>query len=330
MKALFADPTTNASLKIGGVNSINVSRILAQITYYFASYFSLIRSGTFDPSTDAIRFVVPTGNFGDILAGYFAKRMGLPISKLIVATNENDILHRFWQTGAYEKKLFSNGTAEGGLAKDGAKAHPEGVKATLSPAMDINLSSNLERLLWFLEFDTQSPCSGLSTLDERQSAAGHVVKTWQHELKTAGSFRVNPQILEAARHDFASERVSDPETLATIRTVYNWPVPNHPKGYILDPHSAIGVAAALRSAKAAPGVHNVALATAHPAKFSGAVELALQGEAGFQFGDILPVQFAGLDKLPRRVIRVRMADGLEGIRRILLEEVERELERMCA
>ena len=95
MKALFADTSINTSLRIGGVNSINIARILAQITHYFASYFSLIRFGIFDPATDAIRFIVPTRNFGDVLAGYFAKRMELPISKLIIATNENDIIHRF-------------------------------------------------------------------------------------------------------------------------------------------------------------------------------------------------------------------------------------------
>jgi threonine synthase len=109
---------------------------LAQITYYFASYFSLIRSGTFNPLTDHIRFVVPCGNFGDILAGFFAKRMGLPISKLIIATNENDILHRFWQTGAYEKQGVHSASAEG------FNAHSKGVKETLSPAMDILISSS--------------------------------------------------------------------------------------------------------------------------------------------------------------------------------------------
>src|SRR6266536_2473788 len=103
LKGLFADPSINAAHKITSINSINVSRILAQITYYFASYFSLIRSGVFNPSTDEISFVVPTGNSGNVLAGFFAKRMGLPISKLVIATNENDILHRFLQTGSYEK-----------------------------------------------------------------------------------------------------------------------------------------------------------------------------------------------------------------------------------
>ena len=122
-----------APFNITSINSINVSRILAQITFYFASYFSLIRSGKFNPSTDLIRFAVPTGNFGDILAGFFAKRMGLPISQLIIGTNENDILHRFWQTGVYDK-LPSSETSDPSI--------PAGtVKATLSPAMDINISS---------------------------------------------------------------------------------------------------------------------------------------------------------------------------------------------
>jgi threonine synthase len=99
---------------------------MAQITYYFVSYFSLIRSGTFNPLTDYIRFAVPCGNFGDILAGFFAKRIGLPISKFIIATNEDDILHRFWQTGAYEKQGVHSASAEG------FNAYSKGVKETLS------------------------------------------------------------------------------------------------------------------------------------------------------------------------------------------------------
>ena len=325
MKALFADTFTNKSLSICGVNSINVARILAQITYYFASYFSLIRSGVFDPSTDAIRFVVPTGNFGDILAGYFAKRMGLPVSKLIIATNENDILHRFWQTGSYEKQPVSNGAAAGGLAEDGAKAHPEGAKETLSPAMDILVSSNFERLLWFIAFDVYGSDVSDGGLQARRSAAGSKVKEWQHEYKAKGGFSVGKKVLEAARKDFASERVSDAETVATIRDVYRWPN-NSSKGYILDPHSAIGVTAALRSAKAAPGVHNVALSTAHPAKFNRAVGMALVNEEGFQFEEILPPQFIGLEDLPKRRIYVEKSGGLEGIRTILMDEVRREVD----
>ena len=111
VKALFADEEIKKTQHLAAVNSINWARILAQITYYFHSYFSLLRQ--FDAKdADEIRFAVPTGNFGDVLAGYFAKKMGLPVSKLIVSTNENDILHRFWKTGRYEK-LYSQQQVSG-------------------------------------------------------------------------------------------------------------------------------------------------------------------------------------------------------------------------
>lgn len=302
LKDLFADPSINATQRLTSVNSINVSRILAQIIYYFASYFSLIRSGKFNTLTDHLRFVVPSGNFGNVLAGFFAKRMGLPISKLIIATNENDILHRFWQTGAYEKD-------------DG-----QGVKETLSPAMDILISSNFERLLWFIAYDVYT--SSVDEIQERRQIAALKVKEWQASLKTKGGFRVEQKVLDTAKTDFTSERVSDAETLVTIRDVYRWP---GPKGYVLDPHSAISMTAALRSVKTAPGIHNVALSTAHPAKFSNAVEMALAEEKDFQFKDILPSQLLGLESLPRRVIRVQRSSGLDGIRKIIMNEVEKEL-----
>ena len=326
VKALFADPSTNASLKLCGVNSINVSRILAQITYYFASYLSLVRSGTLDPSTNDIRFITPSGNFGNVLAGYLAKRMGLPISKLIIATNENDILYRFWQTGVYEKQPIVNHTKEGLQIRDGARPLPEYVKATLSPAMDIQTSSNVERLLWLIAFDIGAPDIKDGDLQARRVLAGSKVKEWQNALKTKGGFRVEKEVLEEARKHFASERVSDPETVTTIREVYGWPTKDS-KGYILDPHSAVGVAAALRLEKPPPGGCDVALSTAHPAKFSRAVEMALADEKGFQFRDILPPQFVGLEELPRRQIHVEKADDLDGIRKILIDEVDRELER---
>ncbi|KAI9742272.1 MAG: threonine synthase [Claussenomyces sp. TS43310] len=325
VKALFADPLTNTTLRLGAVNSINWARILAQITYYFASYFSLIRSGTFNPSTGHVGFVVPTGNFGDVLAGYFAKRMGLPMSKLIIATNENDILHRFWETGAYEKHTVHSAAAEGGLVEDGVKAHTEGVKETLSPAMDILVSSNFERLLWFIAYDVYG--SDTMGVQERRQAAGLKVKEWQTSLKTRGGFNVEKKVLDAAKAHFASERVSDAETVATIRDVYRWPNTPGSKGYIIDPHTAISVAAALRSAEAAPGVDHVALSTAHPAKFSHAVEMALEKEKGFQFDDVLPSQFVGLKDLPRRLVHVQKRSGLASIRKLIVDEVEKELKR---
>lgn len=138
----------------------------------------------------AIRFVVPTGNFGDILAGYFATRMGLPTDKLVIATNENDILHRFWKTGYYEKHAVHGREAEGGLVDDGVKAHEAGVKETLAPAMDILVSSNFERLLWFLAYQT----SEAGETNHRRMQAGDKVKYWLSQLKSEGGFSVNSEI----------------------------------------------------------------------------------------------------------------------------------------
>ena len=125
VKAIFGDKEFNSRHNVGAVNSINWARILAQITYYFYSFFQATNG-----KQGKVKFVVPSGNFGDILAGYFAKKMGLPIEKLVIATNENDILDRFLKTGTYERS--------------------DTVAATLSPAMDILISSNFERLLWYL------------------------------------------------------------------------------------------------------------------------------------------------------------------------------------
>jgi threonine synthase len=307
LKSLFADESINAAYKITTINSVNVSRILSQITYYFASYFQLIRTGTLQP-TDQISFAVPSGNFGNALAGFFAKRMGLPMQKIIISTNENDILYRFWRTGTYEKE---------------ENAHSGGVKQTLSPAMDILISSNFERLLWFIAYDVCG--SGMEDAQKKRHLASQKVKEWQTALKVKGGFSVENEVLEAVKAEFSSERVTDLETLATIREVYRW----HGTGrqpFVLDPHGAISVAAAMRAAEVAPGAHYMALLTAHPAKFSDAVEKALEGEKEFSFNEILPQQFVGLDQLPRRLIRVKREDGLDGVRKIIMEEVEKELQ----
>lgn len=317
---------------MAAVNSINWARILAQITYYFHSYFSLVRqTGTSNPN---VRFVVPTGNFGDILAGYFASRMGLPSDKLVIATNENDILHRFWRTGHYEKKPVHGREAEGGIEEDGVKAHESGVKETLAPAMDILVSSNFERLLWFLAFQTSS----IEETNHRRMEAGEKVKTWLHELKQNGGFGVSSAILDAAKATFLSERVTDKQTLDTIKQVYGQSLAA-PLGtssmattgtvnndhYILDPHSAIGIAASLRSISAVnanDAVHHISLATAHPAKFSHAVELALKDSSDFSFATVLPEQFVGLEEMPRRVTECK-ADW-KNVREIVCREVEEE------
>jgi threonine synthase len=304
------------------VNSINWARILAQITYYFYSYFDLIKKESFLPAS-AVRFVVPTGNFGDILAGYFAKRMGLPAEKLVIATNENDILHRFWESGKYEKKPVHGKQAEGGLPEDGVKAHESGVKETLSPAMDILVSSNFERLLWFLAYDVYSTSS--DAVSQRRSQAGDHVRGWLNDLKTEGGFAVDQQILKSAQADFASYRVSDDETIDTIKQIFH-AAPS--KSYILDPHSAIGIAAALRSAEVSkpPSTHHIALATAHPAKFANAVELALPEQKEYFHKTVLPVEFKGLEDKPRRVSHAKKSEGWQGVRKIVIAEVEAELQ----
>ena len=190
--------------------------------------------------------------------------------------------------------------------------------------MDILVSSNFERLLWLIAYDVYG--SDKMDMTKRRETASTKVKEWQTNLKTNGGFSVDREILEAAKADFASERVSDVETITTIRDVYRWPKTPGSKGYILDPHSAIGVTAALRSAEAAPGVHNVALATAHPAKFSSAVELALADADGFHFKDVLPPQFIGLEDLPRRLKHVQKSGGLDGLRWLIVDEVKKELD----
>ncbi|ENH63242.1 threonine synthase [Fusarium oxysporum f. sp. conglutinans race 2 54008] len=318
VKALFGDPETNASLKLGAVNSINFSRILAQIVYYFYSYFSLAKKSSTFKVGDKVRFVVPTGNFGDILAGYFATRMGLPVDKLVIATNENDILDRFWKTGKYEKQPAKGPEAQGGLEIDGVKAHEEGVKETLSPAMDILVSSNFERLLWFLAYEFAATVGMDVEFNRKQ--AGQEVATWLKDLKVKGGFGpVYVDVLNSARKTFESERVSDPETLETIKSIYEQ------DGYILDPHSSIGVTASLRSAqRAEANLPHISLCTAHPAKFAGAVELALKDEKDFNFQEkVLPEEFVGLEKLPKRVSDV--SNDWKAVRELVKEQVEKEL-----
>ncbi|TGO52436.1 hypothetical protein BCON_0141g00070 [Botryotinia convoluta] len=315
VKALFADPQINETMNLGAVNSINWARILAQTTYYFHAYFSLQKSSGYKPE-NKVRFVVPTGNFGDILAGYFAKRMGLPAEKLVIATNENDILYRFWKTGHYEKKAVHGVEAEGGLVEDGVKAHEDGVKETLSPAMDILVSSNFERLLWFLAYEYASAAGMDDEWNKKQ--AGQEVEVWLKQLKTNGGFNVQDEILKAANRDFESERVSDKQTIDTIKDFYT------SGSYVLDPHSAIGVAASLRSISRSPNTYHVSLSTAHPAKFANAVDLALKDEKSFSFNTVLPKEFVGLEEKEKRV-RVVPSTSWEDVRAIVVEEVEAEL-----
>lgn len=307
VKALFGDKEFNAKHRLGAVNSINWARILAQTVYYFLSYFHLGRqlAATVTPeelTKVKIQYVVPTGNFGDVLAGYYAKRMGLPIDQLVVATNSNDILARFWKSGAYEKvdssTLDSSGAAapaEGSSdGKQGADAG--GVKETLSPAMDILVSSNFERLLWYLA-DEGLAAHGAET----RRGACETVASWMQAVKTDGRVQVPTEVLELARRDFVAERVTDEQTLQTIRDYFE-----AEPSYVADPHTAVGLAAARAiSSQNEPSTVQVVLSTAHPAKFSEAVTRALQNSPKFDFErDVLPPEFRGLLEKERRVIDV--------------------------
>lgn len=232
VKALFADTEFNKTYHLGAVNSINWARILAQIVYYFHSYFAITEQLATDDNSLAhlhLQYTVPTGNFGDILAGFFAKRLGVPMQPLVIATNANDILVRFFKNGKYEKADTSaatqdvtqqtekvNGATDGG---QGSSDAAEAVKATLSPAMDILVSSNFERLLWYLAFEN---LTFDAFIDEHRgdvdggarvkiNKAGETVRQWMNELKTKGSFQVSHAVLQAAKREFAAERVADDE-----------------------------------------------------------------------------------------------------------------------
>ncbi|KAJ2784312.1 threonine synthase [Coemansia javaensis] len=285
VKQLFGRPDFKRRHALGAINSINWARILAQITYYFYAYFALVRRGIAAPRPV---FVVPSGNFGDVLAGHYARALGLPVARLAIATNANDILDRFLRSGSYAKNADA------------------GVLATPSPAMDILVSSNFERYLWYLARDHEVP-PAVADPAERARAASATVAQWMDRLRTHGSFAVSPAALAAARRDFWSGRCSDDQTYAAIAKYHAARPP-----YLLDPHTAVGVhvAEALRPEIAAlggPAVQTVCLSTAHPAKFAEAVlkataaaAAAAPGAQPLDFESILPPALVGLLGKPRR------------------------------
>ncbi len=223
VKALFNDTPFRDQHNLSAVNSINWARIVAQIVYYF---WAALKVGAPDTS---VAFSVPTGNFGNVFAGYAASRMGLPVSQFIIGSNSNDILTRFFDTG--EMKM-------------------DGVEPTISPSMDIQVSSNFERLLF-----------------ELYDRDGEQVSELINGFRTTGSFSVDEQHHKRAAALIDGARFDDEQTMALIKSV------NDEQGELLDPHSAIGVAAG-RAKRRDPSVPMIALATAHPAKFPGAVEKA--------------------------------------------------------
>ena len=258
LKDMFNDHAFRDEVRLAGVNSINWARVLAQVVYYFTAAVSL------GAPHRPVSFTVPTGNFGDIFAGYIARRMGLPIEKLVIATNQNDILHRAISGGAYET---------------------QGVTPSISPSMDIQVSSNFERVL----FDVYDRDGG-------------AVAQLMEELKTQGGFRISQGALERLRGQFASGRASEDETMAMIKRA------KAEMGELLCPHSAVGVHVAEDHLGATP---MITLATAHPAKFPDAVEEA----SGIRPG--LPPRMADLFEREERMTRVE--DDLGALQEIIRE-----------
>ncbi|HQL49703.1 MAG TPA: threonine synthase [Kiritimatiellia bacterium] len=217
VKDLFNDLPFRDACRLGAVNSINWARVLAQIVYFFYAAFRVQET----TGAEQVHFSVPTGNFGDIFAGYVARSMGLPIERLVLATNENDILSRYFNTGVY-----STGA----------------VAPTLSPSMDIQVASNFERYLY--------------DLADKDPAR---LSRWMAAFKATGS--LTPDV--APRACFRAGRGDTEMTLKTIKAYWE------ACGYLLDPHTAVGVAVGLRHLQ--EGIPMICLATAHPAKFGQAI-----------------------------------------------------------
>ena len=219
VKAMFNENEFREKINMSGVNSINWARIICQIVYYFYAVFKVDKKN--------ISFSVPTGNFGDVYAGYVAKKMGLPIDKLIVATNKNDILRRVINTGKYK---------------------PSKVKPSLSPSMDIQISSNFERLLFdILDGDDKK------------------VLSLMNDLTTKGFFKLDQKEIKIIKKDFCSEKISDEETLAIIKKI------NSETKFKLDPHTATAFGAAKKISNLS---EIIILGTAHPYKFLETVKQA--------------------------------------------------------
>ncbi len=224
VKALFNDHAFRDAYRLAAVNSINWARIMAQVVYYVTAAVSL------GAPHRAVSFAVPTGNFGDIFAGYVAKRMGLPIDRLVIASNVNDILTRTLETGRYER---------------GA------VVPSSSPSMDIQVSSNFERLLF-----------------EMSGRDADLVRTQMDTLQQSGGFTLEPAQYDALKETFAAARADEDQTMNAIRVMYN------ATGYVADPHTAVGLHAACLC-RGDDSVPMITLATAHPAKFLDAIRAAI-------------------------------------------------------
>lgn len=260
VKTLFADAEFRKNHTLLAVNSINWARILAQVVYYF---YAALRLGA---PARTVNFSVPTGNFGDIFAGYIARRMGLPIGQLVIASNRNDILTRCVRTGTY------------GMA---------GVEKSLSPSMDIEISSNFERLLFDLH-----------------GRDGVKMAEMMTRFRAERSLTLDADAFQNLKRLFAAERIDDAQTKAVIKEVYAT------TGELLDPHTAVGVGAA-RACRS--DTHPmVTLATAHPAKFPDAVKEASDVHPE------LPAHLSDLFDLPERFSE--LANDIEAVKAFVAQK----------
>lgn len=290
VKTIFGDSNLNAELHENGfrfssANSINWGRLVPQIVYYFSAYLDLLSQGEIKEG-EAINFVVPTGNFGNILAGYYAREMGLPVNKLVCAANENNVLTEFIRTGIYDRNRE--------------------FKRTVSPSMDILISSNLERLLYEITHNAEA------------------INQWMETLKEKGWYEVDPGTRSAIDGVFWSEYATDEETMQTIRDTFK------EYGYLMDTHTAVGKNVYDKYVLATEDkTRTVLVSTASPFKFNAGVaravlgEEAVAGKSEFELLDVLaatsgmpvPAGLKNLDEKPllhnRTVEKQKMAGAVK-------------------
>lgn len=268
-------------LKFSSANSINWGRLVPQVVYYVVSYLELVNGGRIK-ANEEVNFVVPTGNFGNILAAYYAFRLGVPIKRLICASNENNVLTDFIRTGIYDRN--------------------RNLHQTISPSMDILVSSNLERLLF-----------------EVTGRDHNRVYNWMKDLKEKGRYEVDRETLGKIQELFYSDFVTDEEAIDNIRTTYD----RH--GYLIDPHTAVGMTVCERYQESVdPNTNTVVVSTASPFKFNGSVAQALlgleavKGKDEFQLlgmvSELSGIEVpAGLRDLNKKEIRHRIVSSRSGM-----------------
>lgn len=270
VKAIFSDAELNAEMlqkgfKFSSANSINWGRLVPQIVYYFSAYADLLASGGISKG-EQVNFAVPTGNFGNILAAWYAREMGLPVKKLICASNDNDVLTEFINTGVYNRNRE--------------------FKKTISPSMDILISSNLERLLF-----------------ELTGQNGQQVSEWMNKLKNEGRYTVNGEARRTISELFWASCTSEEETLTTIKAIYD------EYNYVVDTHTAVGIDVYDKYVISTGDMTRTIIAsTASPFKFNESVARAILGEEAVKG----KTEFELLDILSEKC-DLRIPAGLNGL-----------------